>query len=241
MVEMNFNCPENIGEMAPTKKGRFCDSCQKDIVDYTAMSKPEIREQLKNASSKTCGIFNKRQIMNSNRVEIGSRFRLAFMMVFMLGLSSTDILAQDTLTTFPPIVQTEVAVDTNYTINGSIVDADSMTVPFAKVWIEVDTTAGITSAIYAISDEEGKYVIVIPNDVKAPLSIMARSVGHVGINIREIKFEPGKNVVQVDILFTEEMEMQIIGMISICPLLILQDPYEFGKTKLDGEDLRQWD
>ncbi len=241
MVEMNFSCPENIGEMPSTERGRFCDSCKKDIVDYSEMSNVEIQEQLKKASGKTCGIFKNRQIINANRAVLSSRFRLAFMIVFMFGMSSTDMYAQDTLVTYPQMLDTAAVVDSPYVIKGQVLDADSVAVPLAKVWVEVDSAAGIPNAVFAIADLDGKYRITIPNEVKGPLSLMTRSVGYHAVNITNITFEPGQKMVRVNIQFSEEQEMLLIGLINICPSPLPTDPYEFGKTTLDGEDIRQWD
>ncbi|MFT5821604.1 MAG: hypothetical protein ACI8ZM_002858 [Crocinitomix sp.] len=240
MVEMNFSCPENIGEMSPTIKGRFCDSCQKDIIDYTNMSNNEIREQLKTATNQTCGIFKKRQVMNSNRVEMGSRFRLAFMLVFMMGLSSTEVLAQDTLTTFYPTVETEIMMDSSFIIKGVIVDSDSIAIPFARVWVEVDTAAGIESSICTMSDIEGNYKINIPHVLTGPLSVAARTFSFEVVLVSGVEFQAGQNEIEVNVQFLVEAELHIIGVIYN-PYPIPKNPYEIGKIRLDGEDIRQWD
>lgn len=241
MVEMNFSCPERIDEMSPTNNGRFCDSCQKDIIDFTEMSNDEVHEQLKNVTSKTCGIFKKRQVMNSYRVELGSRFRLAFMLVFLLGVSSTDILAQDTLPIFPASIQKDLVADSIYRIKGQVLGADSLAAPFTKVWVEIDTAAGISNVAFAVADFDGNFSITFPNEIKGPFNLFAQSIGYEKIRIGGITFESGQNEIHLDLLFTEELEIQLIGIINICPLLIPSDPYEIGKTTLDGDDIRQWD
>lgn len=241
MVKMNFSCPENIGEMPSTESGHFCDSCEKDIVDFSEMSNVEIQEQLKKASGKTCGIFKNRQIINASRVELSSRFRLAFMFVFMLGMSTSDMYGQDTLVTYPKTLDTAVVVDSPYVIKGQVLDADSVAVPLSKIWVEVDSAAGIPNAIFTTADLDGNYRITIPNEVKGPLSIMVRSVGYNTVNVTNVTFEPGEKMVKVNVTFTEEQELLLIGLIRICPKPLPSDPYEFGKTTLDGEDIRQWD
>ncbi|MGB1039778.1 MAG: hypothetical protein ACPGVD_02810 [Flavobacteriales bacterium] len=64
-------CHENWNEMSPTDKGRFCGSCQKEVTDFTQMTKVEIKEFfIRKASESTCGRFENRQIESFNRPEI---------------------------------------------------------------------------------------------------------------------------------------------------------------------------
>jgi len=43
--------------MTPNDKGRFCQSCQKTVVDFTQMSDRQILEYMTRASTNTCGHF----------------------------------------------------------------------------------------------------------------------------------------------------------------------------------------
>lgn len=48
-------CHENWANMQPSEKGRHCAACQKTVVDFTAMSDPEIIRYLSKAGSNVCG------------------------------------------------------------------------------------------------------------------------------------------------------------------------------------------
>lgn len=48
-------CHENWNAMSASEKGRFCMSCQKEVVDFTGKPKEEIIEHLSAASGSTCG------------------------------------------------------------------------------------------------------------------------------------------------------------------------------------------
>lgn len=54
-------CHKNWLEMSPTEKGRFCCSCQKNVIDFTKSSDREILMAF-NKNDKLCGRFNNFQI-----------------------------------------------------------------------------------------------------------------------------------------------------------------------------------
>ncbi|OJJ13918.1 hypothetical protein BKI52_44945 [marine bacterium AO1-C] len=67
-MNTNFNlsidrpCTEKFDTFHPTNAGGFCDSCQKEVIDFTQMSEYEIIQYFKNAPQKTCGRFDKSQL-----------------------------------------------------------------------------------------------------------------------------------------------------------------------------------
>lgn len=54
-------CHENWDAMTPADKGRFCSSCQKNVIDFTNSSDREIASVLKNTDN-TCGRFSVTQL-----------------------------------------------------------------------------------------------------------------------------------------------------------------------------------
>ncbi|MCB0699525.1 MAG: carboxypeptidase regulatory-like domain-containing protein [Chitinophagales bacterium] len=59
-------CNEDWNKMTPQEKGRFCDSCQKCIIDFSRYSDKELYEYLiENAGKKLCGRFRSSQLNRS--------------------------------------------------------------------------------------------------------------------------------------------------------------------------------
>jgi len=55
-------CHERWDEMTPTEKGRFCGSCQKQVVDFSGLSDREVIQLIEQSSGKVCGRLQKNQI-----------------------------------------------------------------------------------------------------------------------------------------------------------------------------------
>jgi hypothetical protein len=56
-------CHENWNQMSPSDKGRFCGSCQKDVVDFTSMTDNEIHNYfIQNSKQRTCGRLYNHQL-----------------------------------------------------------------------------------------------------------------------------------------------------------------------------------
>jgi len=55
-------CHEDWAQMTQVEKGKFCDSCQKVVVDFTKMSDRELAVLFKKSSGSVCGRFQQEQL-----------------------------------------------------------------------------------------------------------------------------------------------------------------------------------
>lgn len=55
-------CDQKWSDMAPSANGRSCDRCNKEIVDFSALSDAQILQHLKAGSGKVCGQFSGKQL-----------------------------------------------------------------------------------------------------------------------------------------------------------------------------------
>ncbi len=58
---MRIECTKRWEDMAPSHQGRFCDSCQKSLIDFTGWSRDELIAWFRR-EPETCGMFEKHQI-----------------------------------------------------------------------------------------------------------------------------------------------------------------------------------
>lgn len=80
-------CHENWHNMTPNEQGRFCGSCQKTVVDFSAMSDKELLAYIANVSGYTaCGRFSNDQLNRTIKTtENKRRFSWAYVWNILLA------------------------------------------------------------------------------------------------------------------------------------------------------------
>lgn len=146
-------CHENWENMTPEDKGRFCGSCQKQVVDFSAMSDRQIAEFFKKPSTgSVCGRFMTDQLdreisVPKKRIPWLKYFFQITIPAFLLSLkpgSSRALISKaniesapaDTTKLPPPVIMGMVALPPQ-TETGKIADGETGT-PLQGVIISVD-------------------------------------------------------------------------------------------------------
>ncbi|MGI4805397.1 MAG: energy transducer TonB [Janthinobacterium lividum] len=62
IARLTFTCNRNWDDMVPVKNGRFCNDCQKKVVDFTDKTNDEIAAYLMGSTTKVCGRFQQLQL-----------------------------------------------------------------------------------------------------------------------------------------------------------------------------------
>lgn len=63
-ISISEPCSEKFNRFKPAQSGRFCKSCQKEVIDFRKMSDQQIINYFKNNNNETCGILKKSQLKN---------------------------------------------------------------------------------------------------------------------------------------------------------------------------------
>lgn len=61
-LRLDKPCTQQWSEMTPSEQGRFCDSCQKNVVDFTEMTDNEILKFISDNQAGFCGQFRGSQL-----------------------------------------------------------------------------------------------------------------------------------------------------------------------------------
>ena len=150
--------------MSTTQKGKFCASCQKEVIDFTKLSSTEIARKTKNATH-LCGRFTSKQLEQeyiSNSQSSLSRLGIA------LGLGSIIAVAQPSFSQEDKSnkiefneLQGEVALTTqtndSISISGIVTNEDGRPLPGVNVIQQSTKNKSIT-------DFDGHFIINISED-----------------------------------------------------------------------------
>jgi hypothetical protein len=65
LIKIPNPCSENWNKMNKTKNGRFCESCNQVVIDFTKMKDEKIKSYFEiNQSNDICGNYKKSQVYN---------------------------------------------------------------------------------------------------------------------------------------------------------------------------------
>jgi hypothetical protein len=100
-IQIPQPCHENWHNMTPDEQGRFCGSCQKTVVDFSAMSDKELLDYITNVSGYTaCGRFSNDQL---NRTIITAENRRRFSWAYVWNiLLATFMITEANAQVCPP-------------------------------------------------------------------------------------------------------------------------------------------
>lgn len=168
-------CHENWQNMLPSEKGRFCLSCQKEVVDFSVMTKHEIETYFKSLPNNVCGRFKGSQLTDINRelpavnnkLSLKPWWMAASLFVFAkssisqgnnLAIDSTKQnveLNKDVGKTKKEVVDKEIY---KYIIKGKVVDKETgESLPFVSVTVD-------TLKIGTTTDFDGCFTMSIPEN-----------------------------------------------------------------------------
>lgn len=199
-------CSENPSNFIPTGKGGFCNSCQKEVLDFRGMSNSEVLDFIQKNSGKTCGIFNPGQLVVQEvpirKVSFPGLWAFGF-----LGLLGLAIPAEAQITSKPQTEKTvaenfeaiplEYTYSLNKTIKGRIIDNNKETIPAASVLIKgfkISTTTNI----------DGEFTLLIPDEfTKEKFDVVLSFIGY---KLKEIEISQSVLPLNVGDVYLEEEE-----------------------------------
>jgi len=164
-------CHQNWYTMSPTEKGRFCQSCTKEVIDFSKMSDETFLEFFKEKKTGLCGNFRSDQVDVPRKDYFGialSKLKVAAISIFALLLSKASITKVNAQTVadnnkkIPADEKSTVKKDfIVYNFTGNVVtrkDSDAM----ASVLITVHKNGNVIAEGY--TDNEGNFTIYVETE-----------------------------------------------------------------------------
>lgn len=184
-------CTQNWGDMDIADKGRFCQSCQKNVTDFTKLSNEQILASL-TLSGNTCGRITATQLKILNASIITPepsrfswrKFSIAAVVVSVLSLFRAEAkvitpkVAQYQNFSFNKTEAGNAVIDDQRTVTGKVVDENNEPLPGATIRIKGTQQGAITAV-------DGSFSIKVPVGKKVKLQIV-----YIGYESMEIKVRP---------------------------------------------------
>lgn len=209
-------CSENWEKMTPTQEGKFCQSCSKNVIDFTNLSDQEILKIISNSSGRLCGRLTKDQLSRniSHKKEISAPgiFSKIAASMLLIGLSKSTNAAYERKAVaieFPKISQEnqidqqQTIVDSAFVFKGKVLDSlTKEEIPGVIVRLKgssIDATTGIN----------GDFELRIPDySERIELTIELISIGY---NTREIIVHTNNLPTKTEYFLTYDKSLVISG------------------------------
>jgi hypothetical protein len=162
IVRLNFTCDRKWEDMKFVEGGRFCNDCQKKVVDFTDKTNEEIAAYLISSSMKVCGRFQQSQFLPASPKPIWKRWLSAaamFVTVF-IGVKEASAQNYNRLDSSKNIQQSK----TNISLGGEIV----------LVRNNIPSTSTSAQKVYAFNEVDA--IPAFPAGEKAFMSYMRKNV-----------------------------------------------------------------
>lgn len=219
-ISVKEPCSEKFENFNQTSAGGFCDSCQEEVIDFTAMTSEEILEHFSDTSAKTCGRFKTSQLkthepMMSNKANTSFVSRgIAVLSFSLLSLCAvSNIQAQDVASNDKPaqtelnivhqsVVMGKIAVE-QYTVTGTVLDEENLPLAGVNVILK-GTTEGV------VTDFDGRFEFPRALDVDDTLIF-----SYIGYEAKEYKITASESdVIDINIMF-DSSDIFLMGAVEV--------------------------
>jgi hypothetical protein len=224
-IQLNVEnpCHENWENMTASEKGRFCGSCQKQVVDFTSMSDSRIAAFFKKPSTgSVCGRFMADQLerdieMPGKRIPWLKYFFTVALPAFLVSRTAAQetkrpLMGDTTLVCEKPILpqrdQIQLMGDVDpardvknplHTINGSVINSQGEPVQWATI-----TVKGTNKT--AVTNELGYFKLLHDRTTKEVVLLISA----VGYKDKEFKLVPAQQKATIRMIVEESVLGEVI-------------------------------
>ncbi|UWX55579.1 carboxypeptidase-like regulatory domain-containing protein [Maribacter litopenaei] len=217
-ISVKQPCSENFANFRKTEQGGYCNSCQKEVIDFTGLSDFEIVQYFKNENVSTCGRFKTSQLKNYEFEPDTIMNTNIFFKSF--GIASFSLLA---LCATPPVQSQEIVeatpnlemvIDQNihntnvpladsYTVRGTVLDESNLPLPGVNVILK-GTSIGTTT------DYDGKFEFPQKLEVNDVLIF-----SYIGYDTKEHKIKASEtDTIEIEIMF-DSTDIELMGDVVV--------------------------
>lgn len=198
-------CHENWNAMLPAEKGKFCQACQKQVVDFTHMSDTQVLHYFLNAGGNTCGRFSANQLQRTLVPQTPAPAKSRWLAVLIPLLALFNRAEAQQKVNAPKTATLHNGSDSNLVITTGYVNVaahhypvenfeqtvhisgyvtDSLNEPLANAAVSVER-----HAVIAVTDSTGHYQLSLKTTEELGL-LAVHATGYLDV-YKEIRFQKG--------------------------------------------------
>lgn len=238
-------CHESWHLMTTVEKGRFCQSCNKVVTDFTDMSDQAIIACIQEQKGNVCGRLHRTQLMRELSAPVKPRtgwlrfffqFTLPAFFIAIKPEAKAQTMHKPATETVAQNVQristySSDSIPAPWSISGIITDKKGGVLPGATIMLK-NTKEG------TVSNTEGLFTIKVPRNMQAASLV----ISYVGFETMERKIKKGEQENQV---FNLQLSESVMGEVILAGVIIttpvkkkanywekLKDSINVGKAKL---------
>ncbi|WP_417196556.1 carboxypeptidase-like regulatory domain-containing protein [Bizionia sp.] len=138
-VSIKTPCSENYKHFSPTKAGGFCNSCEKEVINFTNMKPEAIINYFKLKSSQnTCGRFKTAQLKSFNQLPKTNKRRnliggFGLAMLSFFSFNATHAQDKKTDTTNTNSEAKDIHQEKNISVKGTVLDENGLPLPGTNI------------------------------------------------------------------------------------------------------------
>lgn len=222
-LEIPSPCSENYKNFKPTKNGGFCNTCSKEVIDFTKMNDDAIKNYFTSRNSRnTCGLFKKEQLSSYNtgksinrRVGFFSGIGLSILSFFSLLTGQAQNFKLQNESDDKVLNTNDIKSLANIIVKGKVITEDKLPLPGANVILE-GTKYGVQT------DFDGNFVF--PKKLKKG-DILVFS--YVGLKPRKVVVNSAESVSNIEL----EVDMSLEDICVIAGKVAVKKIYKSKKRK----------
>lgn len=184
-IKIGYSCQQDWQAMSAVDSNKYCQSCNKIVIDFSRLSDEEILQYFeKQQGKKSCGYFNEQQLRSLNK-RLASPSNTSFLKPLILStLISTsachtpkDAHKSCTTTLSHYELLADISVEGELQITGSIVDENHEPMIGANITLQQPLT-GVSS------DKNGQFKLSIPKSADSTSLVSVEYTGYPVLNIQ---------------------------------------------------------
>jgi hypothetical protein len=168
-------CSENWSNMSPETNGRFCSSCSKTVLDFTAMADDEILQWIANHHGSACGRFRPDQLNRPMNIPPEKKSHWRYWHYLIAGLLFSSEVSAQTKPAAPPMGQHDILLGkikampepSTDSIRGRVMDTKGNPVSYAmikyeRLWgVETDAYGYFSIPVNKVSPQAMLYITAL--------------------------------------------------------------------------------